>query len=184
MSSAHSMAHEQLWTLSCSDGSSRSGNGSASLGVELSLLSPRSCTTHWLAAVPRHPPPPSVPGTEGCTQASNIPAIILGAATALSVAAVIWLATLRRSNRNEEVTLRGKFLLRETNEPPSLPSLENGGEGDDLRYHIFVSHTWRTGQDQPALIKRLLTQYLPANTRIFLDVGVCRALLVLPTNCV
>jgi hypothetical protein len=34
-----------------------------------------------------------------------------------------------------------------------------------------VSHTWRTGQDQSALIKRLLAQYLPPSTRIFLDTG-------------
>ena len=57
------------------------------------------------------------------------------------------------------------FRVRGTGEHPTLPQL---GEGS---YHLFISHTWRSGQDQPAVIKRQLQLYLPkARPRIFLDV--------------
>ena len=48
--------------------------------------------------------------------------------------------------------------------PPQL-SLPDG-----QTYHLFISHVWRTGQDQAATIKRVLTLMLPS-ARIFLDVG-------------
>ena len=37
------------------------------------------------------------------------------------------------------------------------------------RYHLFLSHTWSTGQDQVANIKRKLQLMMPG-CQIFLDV--------------
>ena len=39
----------------------------------------------------------------------------------------------------------------------------------ECKYHLFMSHTWKTGQDQVAVIKRQLVHLLPG-ARIFLDV--------------
>ena len=40
---------------------------------------------------------------------------------------------------------------------------------DGKRYHLFLSHTWNSGQDQVAVIKRKLQLMLPG-CQIFLDV--------------
>ena len=53
--------------------------------------------------------------------------------------------------------------LASSKEPPSLV-LSKG-----LRYHLFLSHIWSTGQDQCAIIKRQLQLLLPG-IAIFLDV--------------
>ena len=52
--------------------------------------------------------------------------------------------------------------------------LKNGHMPDlslfaNQKYHLFLSHTWSSGQDQVAVIKRQLTLLLP-ESRIFLDV--------------
>lgn len=61
---------------------------------------------------------------------------------------------------------RDGLRLRSSNELPTLPPLANEKE-----YHLFISHTWRTGQDQPAAMKAALQQALPkAKPKIFLDV--------------
>ena len=41
--------------------------------------------------------------------------------------------------------------------------------GKGLKFHIFLSHTWATGQDQVAVMKRSLQRLLPGSA-IFLDV--------------
>jgi len=55
------------------------------------------------------------------------------------------------------------FLLCETRRPPELSM--HGGQ----RFHLFLSHTWNTGQDQCAAIKRQLQLHLPG-IKVFLDV--------------
>jgi len=55
------------------------------------------------------------------------------------------------------------LLLKATATRPELSLLET------TRYHLFLSHIWRTGQDQVAVIKRQLQLSLPG-VRIFLDV--------------
>jgi hypothetical protein len=84
---------EQRWTLTCSDGSAFSGNGSASLGTQLSSLSPRSCTTRWLAAstseshTHAHTLPPPADEADPCelTSGKLVLAVLLG----LSVCSVL-----------------------------------------------------------------------------------------------
>ena len=79
----------------------------------------------------------------------------------IPVVVVILLAAVvlshRRLRRNEV------FLLRETRKPPTL--VLNAGE----KWHTFVSHTWKSGQDQASVIKRQLGHYVPG-MRVFLDV--------------
>jgi len=53
--------------------------------------------------------------------------------------------------------------LRGTGVPPELTL------GPSELYHLFLSHTWQTGQDQVATIKRQLQRMLPG-VSIFLDV--------------
>jgi len=53
--------------------------------------------------------------------------------------------------------------LVSTREPPDL-DLSRG-----LRWHLFLSHVWSSGQDQVAVIKRTLQLLLPS-LRVFLDV--------------
>jgi hypothetical protein len=55
------------------------------------------------------------------------------------------------------------FRLSDSGKKPSLPP------PTEWKYHLFMSHTWKTGQDQVAVIKRQLLQLLPS-PRIFLDV--------------
>ena len=65
--------------------------------------------------------------------------------------------------QRDEHTHGGVFYLRETGKPPVLPP------ESQCVYHLFMSHTWKTGQDQVAVIKRQLSLMLPS-PRIFLDV--------------
>jgi len=65
---------------------------------------------------------------------------------------------LHSSLRNATV-----LLLRATGAPPVLP-LARG-----IKYHLFLSHVWSSGQDQVAVIKRQLQICLPG-VHIFLDV--------------
>ena len=57
----------------------------------------------------------------------------------------------------------------------SLRLLELGGElphcdlEQGMRFHLFLSHVWTSGQDQVAVIKRQLQLLLPG-IRVFLDV--------------
>jgi hypothetical protein len=53
--------------------------------------------------------------------------------------------------------------LASSKEPPSLVLSK------ELRYHLFLSHIWSTGQDQCAIIKRQLQLLLPG-VAVFLDV--------------
>ena len=53
--------------------------------------------------------------------------------------------------------------LVETSEPPDLDLAEG------LRYHLFLSHIWSSGQDQVAIIKRQLQLLMPGIV-VFLDV--------------
>ena len=57
----------------------------------------------------------------------------------------------------------GIFRLVHSNQPPDLVL------GGDMRYHLFLSHIWSTGQDQCAVIKRQLNLLLPGIS-VFLDV--------------
>ena len=57
----------------------------------------------------------------------------------------------------------GIFRLVHTNEPPDLVL------SGKMRYHLFLSHIWSTGQDQCAVIKRQLNLLLPG-INVFLDV--------------
>ena len=56
-----------------------------------------------------------------------------------------------------------KLRLIKTQKPPVLQL--GGGQ----RFHLFLSHTWSTAQDQVAVIKHMLQAQLPG-ARIFLDV--------------
>lgn len=71
------------------------------------------------------------------------------------------------------------FRVRGSNDAaPSLGSPLKPGE-----FHLFISHTWRTGQDQPAVIKRQLQLFLPkARPRIFLDVDDLEDIAMLETH--
>jgi hypothetical protein len=51
--------------------------------------------------------------------------------------------------------------LRATDLPPQL-ELAHG-----MRYHVFLSHVWSSGQDQAAVIKHMLQLLLPG-VRVFL----------------
>lgn len=51
------------------------------------------------------------------------------------------------------------MLLRGSGGAPEL-SLAEG-----LQYHLFLSHTWATGQDQVALMKRRLLALMPGRGR-------------------
>ena len=53
--------------------------------------------------------------------------------------------------------------LISTNQVPEL------GIAGALKYHLFLSHTWSSGQDQMAVVKRQLQLLLPG-IRVFLDV--------------
>ena len=50
-----------------------------------------------------------------------------------------------------------------TRQPPDL-SLDG-----DIKFHLFLSHTWNSGQDQVAVIKRQMQLLLPG-IKVFLDV--------------
>jgi len=50
-----------------------------------------------------------------------------------------------------------------TKQPPRLRL------GENMNYHLFLSHVWSTAQDQVAVIKRMLQLLLPG-VRVFLDV--------------
>ena len=57
------------------------------------------------------------------------------------------------------------FRIRGSDALPTLPLVDAG------EYHLFMSHTWRTGKDQPTVVKRHLQSLLPhCKLRIFLDV--------------
>ena len=50
-----------------------------------------------------------------------------------------------------------------------LRTVRVGGKKRRERHHLFLSHVWRTGQDQARVIKQLLKEILPG-VRVFLDV--------------
>jgi len=57
-----------------------------------------------------------------------------------------------------------QFLCRRTHLPPDIAPV-----GAD-EFHLFLSHTWLSGQDQVAMIKQQLSGFLPAHVRVFRDV--------------
>ena len=51
-----------------------------------------------------------------------------------------------------------KVELKTTGQPPTL------GLPEGKKFHLFLSHTWKTGQDQVAVIKRHVREMLPEST--------------------
>jgi hypothetical protein len=78
----------------------------------------------------------------------------------LFILAIFVCATVFSYYRRENIPVLRLVL---TNQPPDLTL------APELRYHIFLSHIWGTGQDQVAVIKRQL-QHLMPGVRAFLDV--------------
>ena len=80
-------------------------------------------------------------------------------------AALLILAVGRFVSRWLEQRERAKFMFLhlKTHQPPVLFMAA------DCRWHFFISHVWKTGQDQAAVIKRLLLYYLEG-PKVFLDV--------------
>jgi len=72
-------------------------------------------------------------------------------------------------------TANSDFILRETRKPPELS--KHPGQN----FHLFLSHTWNTGQDQCAAIKRQLQLHLPG-IKVFLDVDDLRDIGALETS--
>ncbi len=91
---------------------------------------------------------------------------LFGRALAASVT-MIRVRTMRRPRRGPTLEgllqKSGSVYLRRSGQPPVL-SLPDG-----KTWNVFLSHTWKTGQDQVAVIKRHLHQLLPDAT-VFLDV--------------
>ena len=79
---------------------------------------------------------------------------------------VLLLVLLIARRRHKLHRQRDHLLLRwqKTGLPPVLPRLAS-----EQHYHLFLSHTWKSGQDQVAVIKRQLSAMLPG-VKIFLDV--------------
>jgi len=70
---------------------------------------------------------------------------------------------VRRLHRQRH-RLNQQFLCRRTHLPPDIAPV-----GAD-EFHLFLSHTWLSGQDQIAMIKQQLSGFLPAHVRVFRDV--------------
>ena len=87
--------------------------------------------------------------------ASTEVAALSGFLTAMLLMAGGWLSWhWWKRNGSGFSTFGGVFLLRESGQPPVLPG------ADECAFHCFMSHTWKTGQDQVAVIKRQLNAML------------------------
>ena len=100
-----------------------------------------------------------------CAQVSGQQtATIVGVTVAVGVLLCMMLACGVRERWRSLALRKHVILLRATHLLPQL-SLE-----PSHRYLAFLSHTWKSGQDQAALIKRSLQRLVPS-IRIFLDVS-------------
>ena len=102
-----------------------------------------------------------------CVETSTLYIVVSVLATLLA-ALLAWplLKRVRRSLSERFNMTTGNFTLRVrgSNAPPTLPKSQD-------EYNLFISHTWRTGQDQPNVLKRQLQLLLhSAKPKIFLDV--------------
>ena len=64
------------------------------------------------------------------------------------------------------LAIRGKDELLRIKATKSRPQVSIA---EGLRYHLFLSHVWGTGQDQAAVLKRQLLRMVPGLS-VFLDV--------------
>lgn len=87
------------------------------------------------------------------------PGVLIVLANSIVLVILLGITTLQISRERHMSTLR----VRAQRAPPELTL-----DGDE-KFHVFLSHIWRSGQDQAASIKRMLTLLLPS-IRIFLDV--------------
>ena len=89
--------------------------------------------------------------------------IILAVLLFLSYAHLAW-RLIRHTAQLWREKNQSSFLLRRTRVEPTLDDTTH-------TFNLFISHTWSTGQDQAAIIKRGLQLYLRKSApRIFLDV--------------
>ena len=88
---------------------------------------------------------------------------IVSAGMVVSIVAALALAAVMAARQLVAVARLPILKLEETKAPPELP-LSQG-----MRWHLFLSHIWGTGQDQCATIKRQLCLLMPG-VSIFLDV--------------
>ena len=105
---------------------------------------------------------------ESCQAQTTVIWVQAAAVLILSVA-LLWRVLFPRISQLLHSRLSwvgGGFRIRGTNEHPTLgPPLADG------QFHLFISHTWRTGQDQPSVIKRQLhDNFIKVRPRVFLDV--------------
>lgn len=89
---------------------------------------------------------------------STIAAVLVALVAVLATAA---LAAIARDALYD--TASCDFVLATTRTPPELSIKPH------QKFHLFLSHTWSTGQDQCAAIKRQLQLHLPG-VKVFLDV--------------
>ena len=102
--------------------------------------------------------PAAAPEIFGFGSSSELVVTLLCFAAGMLVILACTLFVLLRREARE-----GTVRLASTRKPPDL-TLAKG-----MRYHLFLSHVWSTGQDAAATIKRQL-QRLVHESRVFLDV--------------
>ena len=89
---------------------------------------------------------------------------VLGAIIALVVIFMLQLGVEMARRRREQLSAKARRLRRKSDlkevEAPCLPPKS---------FHLFLSHVWRTGQDQMRVIKQRLMEMVP-NLVVFLDV--------------
>jgi len=120
--------------------------------------------------VPQHsspppPPPPPSPSPEPPLSTGVLVGVVL--VSILTPVVVVWVAVRewrRRREREHERTRRQWLRYLSTGQPVQLEPLTDGN-----KYHLFLSHSWLSGQDAVRVMKERLLDLLP-DTKIFLDV--------------
>ena len=137
-----------------------SGLYSSANGTSVALYSRASGSLVSVCTLSGRPPPPSLASP---STGEPSPDFELGRLAWLfpCLGLALLVIVVRRVGRSFGRRRAAAFVLRHTNKPPLL--------GGNHKFHLFMSHTWRSGQDQVAVIKRQLNLLLP-HPRIFLDV--------------
>ena len=110
----------------------------------------------------------------GGTSPGSASGVLLVSVNCLSFGLLIWVVLTHIQTSTREASRLDQLRFADGTPVDLRPVGEAGG---GLRYHIFLSHVWRSGQDQCGTIKSALRLLLPA-IRVFLGMH-C----TLPTHC-
>ena len=135
------------------------------LAVLLQLLFTYITASHLLAPPGASHGIQETGGMSDETTATLLVCVNLGAFFVILGFIVASMLRKRRARELEERRALSRRLFLDDHTEPALPELAGSGK----EYHLFLSHSWGSGQDQMRIVKQKLLEMLP-EVRVFLDV--------------